>query len=83
MIEFWGAFEPTGSTVFEGVDRYLLRRSLEAAHRGRTGTAAASAAGQPLFEQSVLLALNSLSFAGDELGLWKDFFDEHEIYNIN
>jgi hypothetical protein len=65
---FWGSFEPSASR-FEMVDRYLLRMSLEAAFKGRTGLIAR---GNPQFEREVDQMLDNVAPPGPK-SEWLDF----------
>lgn len=67
----WGLCEPSGQSQFEGLDRYLLRLTLEETFRAVKGTTAAAGAAQ--FRNDIKVMVSQVVSDAATRSTWVDF----------
>lgn len=71
VSEIWECFEPSSTSPFANLDRYILRIALEGAFTGRTGKTPLT--DPAAFEAFVLSVVRGQSFEGGVADHWTDF----------
>ena len=78
--DLWHLFEPSSASIFQQLDRYLLRRSLEEAYESVEGNApSTSSASSTDFEDRIRSMIKTLSLPSSQSVYWGDFLTRRSL----